>query len=163
MNGLKPYQIREVRERFEEKIFYSPDGCWYWTGAPNAKGYGTLNVRFGDQAKNLRAHRVSYWLHKGDIPDDLMVCHSCDNRLCCNPSHLFLGSALDNNRDSSQKGRRKHLIGSRTSCAKFTEDEVKHILTLKGQASATEIAKHYHVHRSTISHIWLGTNWKHVA
>lgn len=99
--------------RFWSRVAKS-DGCWLWTGArfgPN--GYGA--VRF--QKRNSSAHRVSWMIHFGPIPDGLFVCHKCDNPPCCNPAHLFLGTIGDNTRDMIAKGRgfctteenRKHL------------------------------------------------------
>jgi hypothetical protein len=81
-----------------------PDDCWEWTGAAIAKGYGKISrgPRGGGQ---LAAHRVSWILAKSEIPDGQMVLHRCDNRLCVNPSHLFLGTNTDNMRDMVSKGR----------------------------------------------------------
>jgi len=75
-----------------------PDGCWPWTGSRFPKGYG----RFG---AGLLAHRVIYQLSKGPIPDGMVICHSCDNRPCCNPDHLWVGTYADNTNDARIKGR----------------------------------------------------------
>jgi hypothetical protein len=81
-----------------------PDDCWNWQGSYGKKnGYGLLSLRHGVM---ISAHRFAYMLARGEpIPDGLCVCHRCDNRLCCNPAHLWLGTYLDNNRDKSKKGR----------------------------------------------------------
>ena len=88
--------------KFEEKIAYEPNsGCWLWTASLTEKGYG----RFQVGGESRRAHRVSYELHNGAIPDNMEVCHSCDVRSCVNPAHLFLGSRRDNMLDCASKGR----------------------------------------------------------
>jgi HNH endonuclease len=79
------------------------DSCWLWTGKTQVgKGHAVFGVTTGC---NVLAHRYSYTLNVGAIPDGLCVCHKCDTPKCVNPSHLFLGTKGDNNRDRSAKGR----------------------------------------------------------
>lgn len=85
-----------------DKVNFSEDGCWLWTGAVSGGG-GYGNIRF--EGKQTTPHRVSWILSFGEIPDGLMVCHSCDVRICINPNHLFLGTGSDNKQDEITKGR----------------------------------------------------------
>ena len=116
-------------ERFWSKVDKSGD-CWVWTaavvGSRNPKfdhvgGYGV----FGIGRKVYRAHRVSWEMAHGPIPDGMLVCHSCDNRGCVRPSHLFLGDQADNVRDMDSKGRRVNSGSLMTHCKRgheFSED-----------------------------------------
>ncbi len=101
-------------------------GCWNWTGGVRNKqfAYGRLNYR----GQSWPAHRLSFQVFRGDVPADMMVCHRCDNPLCINPGHLFLGSALDNASDMHAKGRHPH--GERHGNAKLTSEQVQEIRAL---------------------------------
>ena len=89
------------QNRFEQK-FNKTDGCWIWNAATRTTGYGVFSYK----GKAVTASRVSYILYKGEIPDGLHVLHTCDNRLCVNPDHLFLGTNTDNVEDRKAKNRR---------------------------------------------------------
>ena len=85
----------------KNRCVYSKAGCWIWTGGKGHGGYGTVTI--GNE--KWGTHRLSFHLFIGPIPPDLMVCHHCDNPECCEPSHLFLGTAKDNMLDAIGKGK----------------------------------------------------------
>jgi hypothetical protein len=92
-----------VEERFWSKIDKKGENdCWLWTAGRDGVGYGQFKPR---SYVRVGAHRFAYELTHGEIPSGLFVCHTCDNRLCCNPKHLFLGAAKDNQQDMARKGR----------------------------------------------------------
>ena len=94
-------------ERFTSKI-EKTDGCWIWKAGSRGKtGYGAFKIN----GKVIDSHRVSYALYKGEIPEKMYVCHTCDNRKCVNPEHLFLGTPKDNWQDGFDKGKIKLLGG----------------------------------------------------
>lgn len=151
--------MRSLIQRFESKIYYSIDGCWYWTGSLNMWGYGMIGV--SDKLKG--AHRVSYELYKGKIPDGLFVLHSCDNRACVNPDHLRIGTQLDNLLEMQDKGRKAILRGIANPRHKLNEVQVREILSLKGKMKAIEIAKKYGLEHRTIYDIFSGRRWRHLS
>lgn len=101
------------------------EGCWLWTGRTNTEsGYGYFD--YGPRCRtSVPAHRYSWELHNGTIPDGMHVLHRCDNPPCVNPDHLFLGTNLDNVRDKQAKGRQ--LRGERVGTAKFTAGQVTEV------------------------------------
>lgn len=111
--ALQPLRLHygTPRERFWAKV--NKDGptvraelgpCWAWTADRNHKGYGRLQL--GGNVVEL-AHRYSWALHVGPIPEGMLVCHHCDNPVCVRPEHLFVGTAKDNTADMIAKGRQK--------------------------------------------------------
>lgn len=132
--------------------------CLVWTGAVTPKGYGEVFWN----GRTVRAHRVAWELSRSPVPEGLWVLHTCDNRLCCNPLHLFLGDNLANNRDKAAKGR--HIYGEAHKLAKLTEGDVVIIkrALADGSVPRKELADRFGVTTGVIDHIKAGTTWKHV-
>jgi hypothetical protein len=129
----------------------SPIGCWNWIGAKSDGGYGKM--RRG--AKFEYAHRISFKIMYGDmINEKPCVCHKCDNRLCVNPLHLFLGTMKDNNDDKINKNRQSKLKGEKNPNSLLNEIQVKEIrLKLMQGFSNKELALIYSINNRTISAI----------
>ena len=99
------YVIVPILEKFFSKV-KKTESCWLWLGSKNNKGYGLLAVsKIGRKSDVQLAHRVSWWIHNDHIYDGLQVLHKCDNPICVNPDHLFLGTQSDNIRDCVTKNR----------------------------------------------------------
>lgn len=134
------------------------DECWPFMGVPNTYGYGQFRV----QGKQQLAHRLVFALSTGTEPGAKFVCHSCDNRLCCNPAHLFLGTAKENYEDA--KAKRRHTHGERSGTAKLSAADVREVrrLATTGESYA-EIARRFGVTAENISFICQRRTWRHVA
>lgn len=146
-------------ERFEDKIFYSPDGCWYWTGSMIPSGYGVFRAN-----GTIRiASRISYELYRGVIPENILVCHHCDNRICVNPNHLFLGTYKDNRDDMVKKGREVILFGEENANSRLRNSDVIEIRKLHSMGySGQYIGNIYGVSRTMVAYIIKKQSWKHV-
>lgn len=133
----------------------SESGCREWTAGKGSHGYGTIYVK----GKYKLAHRVSYELVKGEIPSGLVVCHHCDNRLCINPDHLFLGTHGDNVADKVSKGRQRRGSGVPTS--KLRERDIITILASE-KSTNRELAEKFNTSHQQISRIRTGKHWGHI-
>lgn len=148
---------KSALERFNAKWTPCPaTGCWLWLGALRKFGYGAFSVK---DANIKQAHRASWHLHRGSIPQGMWVLHRCDVPSCVNPGHLFLGNAYDNMHDAFAKGR--NLIdGTHNGRAKLTLEQVADIRTRRMKQK--EFAALYGVRPPIISKILSGDRWKNV-
>ncbi len=143
---------------YERSIPEPNSGCWIWVGAITSQGYGSMRVN----QQTVYPHRVVYRLCNGYIPHGLHVCHSCDNKLCVNPAHLFAGTRKDNMQDCLRKGRFKvpGLKGEKNGAAKLIKTD---ILGIRADARSSRIlARVYGVSKSNILCIKHNKTWKEV-
>lgn len=149
----------KIKSEFH-RLVIKKDGCWGWKTVPLNSGYGV--IRIGD-AKVIIGHRASWMIHNGSIPHGLFVCHRCDNPICTNPEHLFLGTPKENTKDCIDKKRRNAPFGLNHHNAKLSEEqviEIKKLITLK--ISQSKIANRFKVSPSAIQNIADGKTWKHL-
>jgi hypothetical protein len=135
------------------------DHCWNFVGWLMPRGYGKVYFL----GKTLLAHRFAWDITNGPIPDGLLVCHTCDNRKCVRPAHLFLGTHKDNQADKAAKGRCAPRFGEHHGQAKLTGEQVKEIRALRQHGVLRrEIAELYGIHPTNVSKLALGKGWKHI-
>jgi hypothetical protein len=161
--------------RFWSKVSQgSTSDCWPWNGTKSIQGYGVFVI----DGKSRVASRVAYMLAKGSIPIGKCVCHTCDNRLCVNPAHLFVGSKVDNNRDRDSKGRqargRLHGFalhperiarGERASKAKLSAKDVRAIREryTAGGVTIRALGAQYGISHTSVRYIIVRKNWRHIT
>ena len=147
--------------------------CWNWIKANRGNGYGAIRIN----KKTYNTHRISWIIHFGQIPNHLCVLHTCDNRKCIKPTHLWLGTKTDNNRDMFKKGRNHNLRnylkkypekiarGENSGNSKLTEKQVLEIRRLwekKIVLTKYELAKIFQVDEGNIRGILKRLYWKHI-
>jgi hypothetical protein len=149
-------------KRFWLQVEKTP-GCWLWVGNLGIGGYGRIVVN----GVKVKAHRYSWEIHNGPVPDGLFVCHSCDRPGCVRPDHLFLGTNADNRRDSVEKGR--HAVGYRMGedChfAKLSADDAReirrrHVRRSRGPNGTKAMAAEFGVLPEAIRRVLRGNSWK---
>lgn len=147
------------KKRFFDKV-KKTKGCWEWIGGKFYHGYGVFKFNY----KTWKAHRFSRLIHNGFIPKGMCVCHTCDNKLCVNPKHLWLGTKSDNNKDRDKKGRMAHNCGEKHGRSKLTEKQVLEIRKIykAENISQEKLGKRFNVCRQSIGHIINKQNWQHI-
>lgn len=145
-------------KRFWDKVVKQEDGCWLFTSNHGGGDYGMLTVKTGESL----AHRISWEIHKGPIPEGIKVLHTCDIPKCVNPDHLFLGTSQDNMDDMVNKGRSSR--GESHPSVKLLETDVLEIRRLyaTGKWSQQKLAVLYRVNQTNIGFIVRRVHWSHI-
>jgi hypothetical protein len=169
--GQCPMHSNSVLDRLMKKVEKRQDGCWIWNGAKTGnteRAYGVISIKSVRVAPML-VHRVVYESRFGPVPDGLDVCHSCDNRLCVNPDHLWTGTRKQNMQDCASKGRHWSQTGkysppkgSSHPMARINEDDVVEIRKLHSSGkSMAEIGRAFGVTKTSVWQIIRMKNWTH--
>lgn len=157
MEEVNMRPVLTCHSKFFGKFEIDANGCWNWNGGVQHGGYGMGHAR----NKTIAAHRLSYELHIGKIPEGLCVLHRCDNPPCVNPNHLFLGTHQDNIDDKILKERQ--YKGVHHHRAKLTEEEIKAIRAEPNYRGVTAIlSKRFGVTDVNICDIRSRKTWKHI-
>lgn len=149
--------VTPIEEKFWKKVDKGgSDECWEWTGKLNHSGYGILCTGPRANRKRTRAHRISWEIHNGPIPERKLVLHKCDNKKCVNPNHLYLGTHSNNMQDAWDRGRqpreRPNCRGLNHGKAKLSDDDVREIRRLwKKRVRRKALSEKYGV---SPRHIW---------
>lgn len=154
-------KAEDLKIRFWKKVSkQKEDECWIWNAYKHKKGYGYFHAN----GSVMKSHRISFILeNKTLIPKGMCICHSCDNPSCVNPNHLWMGTNMDNIKDSLMKGRRIGLRGEKNNSCKLKSKEVLKIRELFLQKiKAKHIAKMFNIGISMIYAIKQRRNWKHI-
>lgn len=155
-NHAGQYRGLSPEERFWPRVKKQLSGCWEWGGAKDQDGYGVFRGEVGGVKFN-RAHRFSYAVHFGEIPEGSYICHSCDNPKCVNPEHLWAGTPRDNMEDRDAKGRRIVNFGESCTSSKITKDQAAAILI--DPRPYVVIAEEYNIAASTVGSIKNRESW----
>jgi len=148
----KYHENQYIQKRIENNIQKTLTGCWEWQKRINFLGYGQIKLK----RSTCSAHRVSYEVYIGEIPIGKCVLHTCDNRKCVNPEHLWIGDNLDNAKDRMIKGRNNHYK------KRLNKDDVKEIRKKYPDMSLMQLAKKYNRNLSCIWCIVNNKTWKNV-
>jgi HNH endonuclease len=149
-----------LQERFDAKYIPEPNsGCWLWTAGLISNGYGQFC--YPGHHRGGYAHRASWEIHHGEIPEGAHVLHRCDNPCCVNPDHLFLGSHDDNMADMKSKGRARTAVGESHPKSRLTKEVVQEIRNSSNRSNVSW-AKELGVAAQSISQIRLRQTWGHV-
>lgn len=144
-----------LMSRFEKFVMPEPNtGCHLWMGALRGKGYGSFSIGNKDHI----ASRVAYELYTGHIPENMVVCHSCNQPSCVNPNHLYIGSYSDNTQQAVRDGRHFVAAGQKNGQVKLTDDQV--LAIRKDSRYQREIAKDYGISQLHVSRIKRKLVWK---
>lgn len=158
-------KLDRLKKSFEKHVIRQ-EGCWGWKGPIANGGYPVMSCRRAIGSD--RGHRASWIIHKGPIPEGLFVCHHCDNPICTNPEHLWIGTHQENDKDKIIKGRARFGApplkqGSENGSSKLTEEQVIEIKKLLKEGKSTYfIGPIFGVSKTTILRIKKGTHWQHV-
>lgn len=168
INAPIPISQEDFPQEFLDKFWarvtmLGSNECWPWVGAVDKRsGYGLLpGVKPNGRKLNYFTHRLAYAFNKGPVPPGLIVLHSCDNPICCNPAHLSVGNDLQNSREAFERGRIR--LGAERRQSILNDRLVRHIRALRDGGSTTlQIGRKLGLNTATVYGVVSGKSWRHV-